>query len=114
MRGREKGGDRQKVGTVFVWPRSLFPREQGSCILIAVSVHFQVGSHITGGDIYGIVNENSLIRHKIMLPPRNRGTVTYLAPPGNYDASVSFPLNCACCCVSFYVARFHLNCTEYG
>nr|XP_019821116.1 PREDICTED: V-type proton ATPase catalytic subunit A [Bos indicus] len=49
--------------------------------------NLRVGSHITGGDIYGIVNENSLIKHKIMLPPRNRGTVTYIAPPGNYDTS---------------------------
>lgn len=49
----------------------------------------QVGSHITGGDIYGMVFENSLIKHKIMLPPRNRGTVTYVAPPGHYDVSVS-------------------------
>uniref|UniRef100_A0A4W5NJ30 H(+)-transporting two-sector ATPase n=1 Tax=Hucho hucho TaxID=62062 RepID=A0A4W5NJ30_9TELE len=47
----------------------------------------RVGSHITGGDIYGMVFENSLIKHKIMLPPRNRGTVTYVAPPGNYDVS---------------------------
>ncbi|XP_010777520.1 V-type proton ATPase catalytic subunit A-like, partial [Notothenia coriiceps] len=47
----------------------------------------RVGSHITGGDIYGIVCENSLIKHKIMLPPRNRGTVTYVAPPGNYDVN---------------------------
>lgn len=30
----------------------------------------QVGSHITGGDIYGMVFENSLIKHKIMLPPK--------------------------------------------
>lgn len=49
----------------------------------------QVGSHVTGGDMYGMVFENSLIKHKLMLPPRNRGTVTYLAPPGNYDISVS-------------------------
>lgn len=49
----------------------------------------QVGSHVTGGDIYGMVFENSLIKHKLMLPPRNRGTITYLAPPGNYDISVS-------------------------
>uniref|UniRef100_A0AAQ4PKZ0 H(+)-transporting two-sector ATPase n=1 Tax=Gasterosteus aculeatus aculeatus TaxID=481459 RepID=A0AAQ4PKZ0_GASAC len=49
----------------------------------------RVGSHITGGDIYGMVHENSLIKHKIMLPPRNRGTVTYVAPPGNYDVSAS-------------------------
>lgn len=51
----------------------------------------QAGSHITGGDIYGLVYENSLIKHKIMLPPKNRGTVTYVAPPGQYDISVSPP-----------------------
>lgn len=52
---------------------------------------YQAGSHITGGDIYGMVFENSLIKHKIMLPPRNRGTVTYVAPPGQYDVNVSAP-----------------------
>ena len=44
----------------------------------------RIGSHITGGDLYGLVQENNLIRHNIMLPPKARGTVTYLAPPGNY------------------------------
>ncbi len=45
----------------------------------------KVGDHITGGDIYGIVFENSLLReHKIMLPPKALGTVTYIAPAGNY------------------------------
>lgn len=48
----------------------------------------QVGSHVTGGDIYGTVMENSLIQHKIMVPPRSRGTVTYIAPPGHYSVSV--------------------------
>ncbi|KAE8589221.1 hypothetical protein XENTR_v10022922 [Xenopus tropicalis] len=47
----------------------------------------RAGSHVTGGDIYGIVTENSLIKHKIMVPPRSCGTVTYIAPPGNYDIS---------------------------
>lgn len=64
-----------------------------SCLWLIGAFWFQVGSHITGGDIYGVVNENSLIKHKIMLPPRNRGTVTYIAPPGNYDTSVSLPNN---------------------
>merc|ERR1712088_355533 len=36
------------------------------------------------GDVYGIVQENNLIEHSMMVPPRSRGTVTYLAPPGNY------------------------------
>ena len=49
----------------------------------------QVGSHITGGDIFGYVPENTLVRHHIMLPPKSRGTVTYVAPPGQYDVTVS-------------------------
>ncbi|XP_055648397.1 LOW QUALITY PROTEIN: V-type proton ATPase catalytic subunit A-like [Falco peregrinus] len=51
------------------------------------SKDIRVGSHITGGDIYGTVAENSLIQHKIMVPPRSRGTVTYIAPPGHYGVS---------------------------
>lgn len=45
----------------------------------------RVGSHVTGGDIFGNVHENSLILHKIMLNPKARGTVTYVAEPGNYN-----------------------------
>lgn len=45
----------------------------------------RVNSHVTGGDVFGIVQENSIIKHKIMLPPRAKGTVTYIAEPGNYD-----------------------------
>lgn len=48
----------------------------------------RVGTHITGGDIYGYVNENTLIKHKIMLPPKAKGTVTYIAEPGSYDLNV--------------------------
>nr|AJO70185.1 V-H-ATPase subunit A [Cherax cainii] len=44
----------------------------------------KVGSHITGGDIFGMVHENSIIDHRIVLPPKARGTVTYLAAPGSY------------------------------
>lgn len=49
----------------------------------------KVGSHITGGDIYGYVHENTLIKHKLMLPPKAKGTVTYIAEPGSYDVNVS-------------------------
>jgi V-type H+-transporting ATPase subunit A len=48
------------------------------------SIFVQVGSHITGGDIYGMVHENTLVKHRLILPPRDKGTVTYIAPPGNY------------------------------
>ena len=39
--------------------------------------------------MFGSVKENTLINHKIMLAPRARGTVTYVAPPGNYTVDVS-------------------------
>ena len=46
---------------------------------------FKNGHHITGGDVFGQVYENSLLsEHRILLPPRARGTVTYLAEKGSY------------------------------
>lgn len=49
-------------------------------------INFKVGDPITGGDIYGFVEENSLVReHKIMLNPRaQQGIVTWIAGPGEY------------------------------
>jgi vacuolar-type H+-ATPase catalytic subunit A/Vma1 len=45
----------------------------------------KVGDHITGGDIWGTVFENSLLNdHKILLPPRARGTITRIAEAGSY------------------------------
>ncbi|KDN48874.1 putative TFP1p-H+-ATPase V1 domain 69 kd catalytic subunit, vacuolar [Tilletiaria anomala UBC 951] len=49
-------------------------------------VSFKVGDHISGGDIYGSVYENALVKdHKIMLGPRAMGTVTYIAEKGSYN-----------------------------
>ncbi|CAE6476574.1 unnamed protein product [Rhizoctonia solani] len=46
---------------------------------------FKVGDHISGGDIFGSVYENSLVdNHKIMLPPRALGTITSIAEKGSY------------------------------
>lgn len=46
----------------------------------------KVGDHITGGDIFGSVFENSLLDdHKILLPPRARGTITSIADSGSYN-----------------------------
>ena len=44
---------------------------------------------MTGGDVYGMVYENILVKHKIMLPPKARGTVTWIADPGEYSVNVS-------------------------
>ncbi|KAK4023296.1 V-type proton ATPase catalytic subunit A [Daphnia magna] len=49
--------------------------------------NIRVGSHVTGGDIYGTVFENRMVKHKMMLPPRARGTVTWIASPGHYHVT---------------------------
>ncbi|GAA6037114.1 hypothetical protein JCM8097_008742 [Rhodosporidiobolus ruineniae] len=47
---------------------------------------FKVGDHISGGDVYGTVYENSLVsEHKIMMNPRGMGTVTHVAEKGSYN-----------------------------
>lgn len=46
---------------------------------------YKVGDHITGGDVFGTVVENTLISdHKILLPPRAKGTITRIAEKGSY------------------------------
>uniref|UniRef100_A0A0A9YE27 H(+)-transporting two-sector ATPase n=1 Tax=Lygus hesperus TaxID=30085 RepID=A0A0A9YE27_LYGHE len=48
------------------------------------SNNIKVGAHITGGDLYAVVHENTLVKQKMIMPARGRGTVKYIAPPGNY------------------------------
>ena len=46
---------------------------------------FKKGDHVSGGDVFGSVHENSLVtEHRLMLPPRARGTITYIAEKGTY------------------------------
>lgn len=50
------------------------------------SSDIKVGDAISGGQIIGSVYENSLITdHRIMISPRARGTVTWIAPAGEYN-----------------------------
>ncbi len=42
------------------------------------SKDYPVGSHISGGDIFGSVYENVLVSHRIMLHPRAMGEVRML------------------------------------
>ncbi|KOS18927.1 V-type proton ATPase catalytic subunit A [Escovopsis weberi] len=45
----------------------------------------KVGDHISGGDVWGTVFENSFLSvHKILFPPRARGVITRIADKGNY------------------------------
>ena len=46
------------------------------------------GDNISGGDIWAKVVENSLLsEHKIMLPPRARGTIKKIAKEGEYTVA---------------------------
>merc|ERR1719231_2051195 len=49
-----------------------------------VPKNFKVGDQITGGDIFGEVQENVLVNHKIMMDPNGKGRVTFIAPEGDY------------------------------
>ena len=45
----------------------------------------KLGDHISGGDIFGSVFENSLLSdHKILVPPKSKGTVRWIAEEGEY------------------------------
>ena len=45
----------------------------------------KIGDMVTGGDIFGIVRENGLFKeHRLMVPPRAAGRVSFIAGPGNY------------------------------
>jgi V-type H+-transporting ATPase subunit A len=44
----------------------------------------KVGTEMAGGDILGVVPENNIITHRIMLKPGTMGKLTYLAPKGSY------------------------------
>ena len=42
---------------------------------------------VSGGDTFGSVPENTLIRQQIMLIPNAKGIVTYIAPKGMYTVT---------------------------
>merc|ERR1711871_1154556 len=46
---------------------------------------FKVGDQITGGDIFGEVQENVLILHKLMMNPYGCGRITKIASEGMYN-----------------------------
>ena len=63
-------------------------------IPVYICPYVQVGNHISGGDVYGTVQENTLIEHRIMLNPKGHGTITFIAEAGDYDIDVRKWLTC--------------------
>eukprot|EP00040_Diaphanoeca_grandis_P038338 m.256313 g.256313 ORF g.256313 m.256313 type:complete len:610 (-) comp34257_c0_seq1:39-1868(-) len=48
-------------------------------------INFKVGDLVSGGDTYGTVEENSLVKsHKIMVHPKAKGKITWMAAAGEY------------------------------
>jgi len=48
----------------------------------------KVGDHISGGDVWGTVFENSFIHtHRIVFPPRARGVITKIPSKGEYTVA---------------------------
>ncbi|KAI9880735.1 MAG: H(+)-transporting V1 sector ATPase subunit A [Watsoniomyces obsoletus] len=46
------------------------------------------GDHISGGDVWGKVVENSLLNeHRVLMPPRARGTIKKIAKKGEYTVA---------------------------
>lgn len=46
-------------------------------------------THVVGGNVIGIVQETSLVEHKILVPPKVNGIVEKVAPEGEYTVSES-------------------------
>jgi V/A-type H+-transporting ATPase subunit A len=44
----------------------------------------EVGAKVSGGEIVGTVQETGLIEHRVLVPPRVNGTVSWLAGQGSY------------------------------
>ncbi len=44
----------------------------------------EVGGKVGEGDVLGLVQETSMVTHKVMVPPNFRGTLKWLAPEGDY------------------------------
>lgn len=66
----------------------LIPK-QSARALLSFTLSSQVGDHVSGGDIFGRVYENSLVdAHKIMLSPKAMGTITHIAEKGSYAVDV--------------------------
>jgi V/A-type H+-transporting ATPase subunit A len=45
----------------------------------------KIGSNVVGGDVIGVVQETSLIKHYIMVPPAITGTLTSILEEGDYS-----------------------------
>mmetsp|Transcript_6577 Transcript_6577/g.12772 ORF Transcript_6577/g.12772 Transcript_6577/m.12772 type:complete len:606 (+) Transcript_6577:76-1893(+) len=75
----------KQTGTVFI-PRGIDVQalDMKKRWMYHPAREFTVGSIVTGGDIFGMVEENELINHAIMFFPGKSGRITWMASVGEY------------------------------
>mmetsp|Transcript_51650 Transcript_51650/g.121245 ORF Transcript_51650/g.121245 Transcript_51650/m.121245 type:complete len:610 (-) Transcript_51650:156-1985(-) len=76
----------KQSGTVFI-PRGIDVKalDMEKTWPFRPSPNYTVGTLVTGGDIYGMVKENELIDHAIMMYPGKSGRIKWIAAAGNYN-----------------------------
>ncbi|XP_048617543.1 V-type proton ATPase catalytic subunit A-like isoform X2 [Brassica napus] len=75
----------KRSGDVYI-PRGVsVPALDKDCLWEFQPNDFVEGDTITGGDLYATVFENTLMTHRVALPPDAMGKITYLAPAGQYS-----------------------------
>lgn len=50
-----------------------------------IPAKINIGDPISGGDIFGLVQETSIIKHQIMIPPRGKGIIKWIQQAGSYN-----------------------------
>lgn len=61
------------------------PLDKNKTWLFKRKPNMKVGTIVTGGDIIGTVFENNLFdEHRILIPPKAKGRISYIAEDDNY------------------------------
>ena len=72
-------------GSIFIPKGIHIPSISRSATWEFIPMNIRLGCPLTGGDIFGFVHENSLVKHSIALSPKSFGTVSYIASIGSYS-----------------------------
>ena len=73
----------QKLDGAFIKPGSTIPSIDFNQTF-EVEITVTPGIYLSGGMIYGIINETQSIKHKLMVPPNIEGIVKLAKPSGKY------------------------------
>lgn len=49
----------------------------------------RIGDYVSGGDVFGEVEETKLVKHYLMVPPNIKGKIVYIVDDGEYDLNTT-------------------------